>query len=67
MKFKQWIENQGGAAKVAARLGLNRVTVETWMQGKNSPTALRMRQIVKLARGAVSYEDIVLETTKGRR
>jgi DNA-binding phage protein len=58
---------QGGATPLAKKLKIDRTTIYDWLSCESSPTAMRMKEIVKLAKGAVTYEDIILETTKGRK
>ena len=64
MKFKKWIELQGGPKALARKLGTESPTVYAWLRGAASPKALTMQKIVKMSRGALSYDDII-DATKG--
>jgi hypothetical protein len=66
MKFKRWVASQGGATQVAALLGLETPTVNHWLWGNSTPRPRVMQKLVKLGKGAFSYDDIINETTKGR-
>jgi hypothetical protein len=66
MKFRKWVEAQGGTTKLGAALGVVSQTVEHWLNGTSTPKALMMQRLVKLGRGAFSYDDIINETKKSR-
>lgn len=67
-RFQIWIEREGGPRVVARLLGTESPTVRSWLAGISSPKALTMQKIVRLAKGAVSYDDIINETKrKGTR
>lgn len=66
MKFRKWIETQGGPIKVGRLVGLNKYTIYAWLYRGISPTAKNMIKLVKLGKGAFDYEDIVLETQNKR-
>lgn len=63
-KFRDWITSQGGVVAVAHSLKIGRHTVYAWLDGRASPKALMMQKIVRLSKGAVSYDDIINETKK---
>lgn len=67
MRFKEWIVASGGGAAVARKLGVTRQTVNIWLRGTGSPTALMMVKIVRVSRGVVSYADIIAARKKGAR
>jgi hypothetical protein len=67
MKFKKWVEDQGGPTQVAAKLGIESMTVNHWLCGRTSPKVLVMQRLVKIGRGAFDYDDIINETKKGGR
>lgn len=67
MKFKKWVEDQGGATQIAAKLGLETPVVNHWLWGNSTPRALTMQKLVRLGKGAFDYDDIINETTKDRR
>lgn len=64
MKLKDWVEMRGGARAVAKMLKVNKHTVNCWLRGTSTPKATTMVQIVKLAKGFVTYETIVLESSR---
>jgi DNA-binding transcriptional regulator YdaS (Cro superfamily) len=64
MKFKNWVKAQGGATKLAARLGIETPTVNHWLWGNCSPRPKMMQRLVKLGKGAFSYDDLINETQK---
>lgn len=67
MKFKKWIEAQGGPRVVAQKLGVESPTVNHWLKSHCTPKATVMVKLVKLGRGAFTFEDIILETKKVAR
>lgn len=66
MKFKKWVNSQGGATAVAARLGLSSMAVTQWLSGKSTPKAVLMQKLVKMGRGAFDFNDIIGETKRGK-
>lgn len=64
MKFKQWIEGQGGFTPLAARLGVDSMTVRHWVNGKATPKSLLMQKLVRMGKGSFDYDDIINETSK---
>lgn len=66
MKLRKWIESQGGARKVAQILGTESPTIYAWLRGDSTPKVLVMQKIVKLANGALTYDDIINETKNPR-
>jgi len=67
MKFREWIDTQGGPPAVAKLLGVDVYRVRTWVRSEATPKALLMQKIVKIAKGAVSYDDIITGTTRNRK
>ena len=66
-RFTAWIEAQGGATQLAARLNIETNTVHNWLYGKTTPKALVMQALVKMGNEAFSYDDIINETKKQKR
>lgn len=64
MKFKKWIQDQGGPRAVGRLLGVESPTIYAWMRGGSTPKALVMQKLVELGRGAFSYDDIINETKR---
>jgi hypothetical protein len=62
MRFNKWIKKQGGPRAVAQLLGTESPTVRAWMRKSATPRAVVMQQLVKMGKGAFSYEDIISET-----
>lgn len=62
MGFLKWIENEGGAKGVARMINTESPTVCAWLTGIATPRASLMVKLVKLGRGAFSFEDIITET-----
>lgn len=61
-RFFQWIEDQGGVNVLAEKLGVAHSTVSSWVNKKTTPKAIVMQKIVKMAKGVVTYDDIINET-----
>lgn len=65
MKFKKWVEDQGGPTQVAAKLGIEAMTVHHWLCGRTTPKAVTMQKLVRMGRGAFDFNDLIDETKKG--
>lgn len=59
MKLETWISKNGGAKKVAKMLGVNPMTVYTWVYRQSAPKDKIKIQINRLSRGAVSYKEMI--------
>lgn len=64
MKFINWIDAQGGPTPLAAKLGIDSMTVRHWILGNATPKALVMQRLVKMGKGAFGYDDIINVTSK---
>lgn len=64
MKFKKWIEAQGGPRVLALKLGVESPTVNHWLKSRATPKALVMLKLMKLGKGAFTFEDMIQETKK---
>jgi DNA-binding transcriptional regulator YdaS (Cro superfamily) len=58
MTLKKWIE-KNGAPEIARLLGVLPATVNYWRRGESYPRVEQMREIKKITRGAVGYEQII--------
>ncbi len=67
MKFRRWVDAQGGPKGVGEKLGISANRVRMWLRRESSPQAILMQKLVKSGRGKFSYDDLINETTKGRR
>ena len=56
--FKEWIEEQG-VEELTRKLNVEKNTINYWRAGFSIPRPWQMQKIVKLSRGAVSYQDII--------
>lgn len=63
-KFATWVEKEGGSNVVAEKLGVTGAAVRYWLRGNYSPQAVTIMKILKLAKGDVSFEDIVKESRR---
>lgn len=66
MKFSKWVETKGGAEGLATLLGIKAPRIRAWLRGQTTPQALLLQRIVKLSRGALTYDDVINETKKKR-
>ena len=64
MKFRNWVESQGGAKAVGKLLGISRPRVNHWLYRNNAPKLVILQKLVKLGKGAFDYDDVIKETTK---
>ena len=60
MTLEKWIKKRG-VVKTAQDLGTSRINVYYWCNGRCLPNAVRMRDIVKLSKGRVSYKKMIEE------
>lgn len=67
MTFNKWIEKNGGITATARIIGVSPERIHNWLRRSCSPDALIMRRIVKVSKGVVDYETIILETTSKER
>lgn len=63
-RFRNWIKASGGPIMVGRMIGVESPTVKEWLNGRASPKALRMQELVRLGKGAFSYDDIINETKR---
>lgn len=66
MKFKKWVQAQGGSIAISKMLGISRPRVNHWLYGNNGPKAVLLQKLVQLGKGAFNYDDVINETTKKR-
>lgn len=66
-KFEKWVESFGGQRKVAWYLGISENAVVHWMKGEGGPRLITLQHIVKLAQGALTYDDIINETLRNAK
>lgn len=68
--FQLWVRAQGGEHAVAKRIGVSPGTLHNWMARQRWPGTEYIREILRLAKGALTFEDILDSTEplpKGRR
>lgn len=65
MKFEKWVANQGGPVSLALKLRVQPARVRTWLRGEASPQVLIMQKMVNLAKGELTYDDIINGTKTG--
>ena len=71
-KFRAWVVSQSDQAEtarqiVAAKLDKHPRAIYYWLQGRASPTAKYLEILVKLGKGAFSYQDIIDCTVHGKK
>jgi hypothetical protein len=64
-RFYMWVQKYG-QTKLAEDLGIVKSAVTSWFTGVSSPRLLTMQKIITLARGEVSYDDVINETKNTR-
>jgi hypothetical protein len=57
-KFAEWMD-EFGIFNLVAAMQCHQETIKSWKTRENLPTAVNMRQLIRLAKGAVSYADII--------
>ncbi len=62
--FQKWVDESGGVRVTAERLGLTPDAVHRWLRRQNGPSVKHIMQILKLADGGLTWEDIVSATCK---
>lgn len=60
--FAKWVHEQGGYSVVCKLLGVSRAALHLWFAQQTGPKLVTAQYIVKLAKGAVTYDDIINET-----
>lgn len=58
MTLKEWI-NERGTEKVAQLLNVNQSTVRHWRLGNNIPRPEQMKEIKRLSKGQVTYDEMI--------
>lgn len=61
MKFKRWVDAQGGARVVSRLLGVHQDTIYKWIREGHMPRIDHLLKLVNLGKGAFTIEDIVKE------
>lgn len=65
--LSKWVEKFGGKQKLAATLKVTPFAVRTWMVGRNTPTAEKINELIKLSKGKLSFQQIYESTTYDRK
>lgn len=60
--FQSWVRGQGGESAVAEKLGVTRAAVHKWCARQGWPGVASIRAILRLARGKLSFEEILDST-----
>lgn len=63
--FRKWIYKEGGPVALGASLGIEPPTIRAWLRRETSPKAVTMRDIIRYAKGDLTYDDII-DGTKGK-
>lgn len=58
-KFEKWVRDFGGTKKLADTLKVSRPSVQNWLSGYCNPNSETAIQILKLAKGKLSFEDVL--------
>lgn len=56
MKWRKWIK-QYGEAEIAYKLRVHQNTVRNWVVDGGVPKDILKKDLVRLAKGAIAYED----------
>jgi DNA-binding phage protein len=62
-KLQQWVEDYGGMAKLAWKLGVHVSSVQHWLTGRSHPKLPTAQRIVQLSKYHLDYDEII-ECTK---
>lgn len=66
MKFKKWVDAQGGARVVSRLLGVHQDTIYKWIREGHMPRVSHLLKLVNLSQGAFTIEDIVRELGRAK-
>jgi DNA-binding XRE family transcriptional regulator len=58
-KLKSWVEKNGGARKIARRIGVSPHTIYNWFQGSNAPRMIYAQRLIKISKGKLSANDFL--------
>lgn len=61
-KFRKWIE-ETGETQIAADLGVTQMAVAHWRRGISKPDSTRLKRIIELSDGALTYADIIVQVS----
>lgn len=56
--FNEWIQTTG-VNVIAKKLRTGRTTVENWLSGKCDPRVIQMREIKRITKGVIGYDEII--------
>lgn len=62
MKFRNWVQAQGGPKTLGRRLRINKFTIYAWLNRGTTPGTRLMQKLVSMGNGAFDYVDIINET-----
>jgi hypothetical protein len=65
-RFRDWVMAQS-VRKLAKKINCPLSTVYSWVQGVNVPRLERARQLVKLAKGAFTLDDLLNESSRNQK
>ncbi len=60
--FQEWVVDFGGSKKVAEKLKVSVDSIKHWKARKGSPKVGTIVELVKLSKGALTYESIIEST-----
>lgn len=61
-KFQKWLVDFGGPTVLAGKLGVSTYVVNHWKRGDGWPRISIILEIVRLAKGKLSIEDVIEST-----
>lgn len=61
-KFETWVRNNGGTLVIAKKLNKDQSTVQKWCGGRARPSLENINDLLKLAKGHLTFQDIVRGT-----
>lgn len=64
-KFAKWLNDQGiSQNKFSKQIGVTRQVVSLWYEGARAPRLAHAVAIVRAAKGAVAFEDLLMKGEK---
>lgn len=58
MNLRAYVDENGGSAQLAERLGVTREAVDHWIAGRRTPRRQMVLKIQQVTRGAVNPDDL---------
>ena len=65
MNLRAYVDENGGSAQLAERLGVTREAVDHWIAGRRTPRRKMVLKIQEVTRGAVKPDDLYATPDEG--